>query len=1014
MSYRYTSTLFDVLVISGLFISAGYAQPRNVLNLDGIWNFATDPDNRGEAEKWYQPDAKLPKMPLPSYAPTADGTIRVPGVWDNQGYGPETDKVCHNFVGKGWYKRQIEVPQSWLNHRSFLVITGVHRDSKVWINEHFLGEHIGFLSTQEYDVTPYATPGTTVTITIQVDSKQRWEVDTMSGSTPDSDYMNIAWGGISGHVFLEARSDAWLSDLYVQSDVPNSTCQVSATFNGKTDLLDAARLEVFDKSGRRVAEASTKLASGIATGQLVSIKTALPDAALWTPDNPTLYTAQLSLIKGGQIVDAVKSRFGMRQFTVDGPNLLLNGNRIMLRGYGSGHIYPEQMAMPSDKEFHLRQLSIIKSYGFNHVRNHSTIMPPEYYEACDELGIIATAEFHIGYDTFIPGTGSRWKANVKPGTDPKPAFDTYHREWAAIIIQHRNHPCILCWVMGNELYPDFPIRYSFQDIARKLDPSRLYLDSDGVDKALLANPKLDRPSVAIYDIQFAEWSDPIMNVDKFKMPKPIKPVLSHEAGNYVTFSRPDLIDQFQHNFKPFWMVAGKTKLEKLGLLQEANEWAEKSERLYSLLHKYNLEALRNNPYISGYHWWMFQDYWTTSDGIVDHYFRPKSITKEEVLKYNSDVVLLQNGLDRTYRGKKRLELKLLASNFSTEALRGQFVWEVKAGYQSIAKHQLTLNHIPQGELAEVTNIRLELPDVAAPVPLTITSELVAGEKRFKNDWSSRLYPAAIKPGNISMPVFADDTKLKQFSTWNVKPFPLDGNLPSRAVYLTGKLNTRILNAIERGACVVMFDGTGRCGSTDLLGGALECVSVVTLDGFSYFLKPYPVTFRTSWWKAGEKREENNTGTFVYDHPVTRSMAPDGWCDVGWFHLIEGGCKFDLETAPARPEVLVRALTSLTLPADEALLFEVSVGKGSLIVSGLNHRRAEGRPENEWLIARLLDHAAQFPQPKAKWPASFLKAASVVPEGCAPGFQRLVANEGIWYSYLEGNARSVIRHPHKQP
>jgi beta-galactosidase/beta-glucuronidase len=89
---------------------------------------------------------------------------------------------CHNFVGKGWYKRQVEIPQSWADCRAFLIITGVSRYAKVWIDDHFLGEHIGYLSVQEYDVTQYAGPGKTVTITIQVDSKQRWEVDAMFGA----------------------------------------------------------------------------------------------------------------------------------------------------------------------------------------------------------------------------------------------------------------------------------------------------------------------------------------------------------------------------------------------------------------------------------------------------------------------------------------------------------------------------------------------------------------------------------------------------------------------------------------------------------------------------------------------------------------------------------------------------------------------------------------------------------------------------------------------------------------
>ena len=811
MFCRYVQAPFIAFVLWAMFASVGNAQPRSVLNLDGVWNFATDPGNRGEAEKWHQPDAKLPAMPLPGYAPTANGKIQVPGIWDNQGYGTETDKVRHNFVGKGWYKRQVEIPQSWAGRRAFLVITGVHRYSKVWIDEQFLGEHIGYLSTQEYDVTPYAAPGKTVTVTIQVDSKQRWEVDTMFGTSSLADYMEVAWGGIWGHVFLEARSDTWLSDLYVQSDVPNSICLASATLNGKTDLPEAAKLEVFDKSGQRVAEAAVKLDSTIAAGESVSVKAALPNAALWTPDSPTLYTARLSLLKAGQVLDTVESRFGMRQFTTDGPYVLLNGKRLMLRGYGDDHIYPEQMAMPSDKELHLRRLRVIKSYGFNHVRHHSTIMPPEYYEACDEVGIITTAEFPIAYDWFIPGScrvpGVGWKVNVKPGTDPKPALDTYHRQWAAAITRHRNHPCILCWVMGNEIYEDLPIRYSFRDIAKKLDPARLYLDSDGVDAALLANPKLDRPTVAIYDIQFAEWSDPIMNVDKFKTPKPIKPVLSHEAGNYVTFSRPDLVDQFQHNMKPFWMTAGRLKLEKLGLLQEANGWAEKSERLYALLHKYNLETLRKNPYISGYHWWLFQDYWTTSNGIVDHYFRPKSITREEVLKYNSAVVLLQDGLDRTYRSKNRLELKLLVSNFSTEPLQGELVWEVKAGNQSLAKRQISLHRVPQGELAEAAKISLELPETTSPAKLTIAAELIAGEKRFSNDWCSWLYPAVIRPAAFSVPVFADEAQVKPYGDWGVKPIPANGDLGSRAVYVVGwPCDPRVVDAMKRGAGVVILDG----------------------------------------------------------------------------------------------------------------------------------------------------------------------------------------------------------------
>ena len=94
-----SNRLLHGVLLSCVLVSAGRAAPRETVNLDGVWNFATDPDNRGESEKWYEPDAKLPTMPLPGYAPEANGKIQVPGIWDNQGYGTETDIVRHNFVG---------------------------------------------------------------------------------------------------------------------------------------------------------------------------------------------------------------------------------------------------------------------------------------------------------------------------------------------------------------------------------------------------------------------------------------------------------------------------------------------------------------------------------------------------------------------------------------------------------------------------------------------------------------------------------------------------------------------------------------------------------------------------------------------------------------------------------------------------------------------------------------------------------------------------------------------------
>ena len=94
-----------------------------------------------------------------------------------------------------------------------------------------------------------------------------------------------------------------------------------------------------------------------------------------------------------------------------------------------------------------------------------------------------------------------------------------------------------------------------------------------------------------------------------------------------------------------------------------------------------------------------------------------------------------------------------------------------------------------------------------------------------------------------------------------------------------------------------------------------------------------------------------------------------------------------------------------------MLFEVGIGNGAMIASGLNHEAARGRPEGEWLIARLLEYAAGQPHPKATWPASFLPLPEPPPPGPhLSGFQRLLLNQGeesVWYSYREDNAKTCV-------
>jgi len=579
-----------------------------------------------------------------------------------------------------------------------------------------------------------------------------------------------------------------------------------------------------------------------------------------------------------------------------------------------------------------------------------------------------------------------------------PGLELYKTEWSSAIRRLRNHPSILDWCMGNEFWHGLPIAPQLYRIARSLDPTRPVIDSDGLFAREILAGKHDRATLDWYFTMFDIRNLPLDRPGKHKFPRPKKPVISHETGNYGTFPRPDLIEQFTHNFKPFWLTPVRDKLKKLSLGGEAELWAKNSERLYLLCHKLNIEDLRKNPYVSGYHWWLFQDYWTGSNGLVDAYFRPKKgIRPTEVRQFNADVVVLQDGLPLTCRGGDGLAPKLIVSNYSPEPIRrGALTYR----YLGMPNPQPPLGKpnepvwkgrdmgalvgfdVGQGEVKTIIPAKMSLWDVHSPARVILEAELTAFGRKFRNRWTTWVYPAKIAAPALKVPLFAGPVLSGALGRWGAKPIP-PGDLPAKAVYVMRQPSPRVVDAVSRGACLVLLSPTG-------------------------LLPTASTRFKTSWWLGSAK--DCNVGTVVYDNPVTREMAPDGWCDAGWYRLLEGAQTYILDDLSNPPEVMVRALDVHRFCRSKALMFQARVGRGSLIVSGLRHfiHDRDAPPEAQWLLGRLIAHAGALPQPKAEFPIKLLRNCAVdftPPSGpYVPGYRRMitVAEKALWHSYREDN------------
>ncbi|HYD85437.1 MAG TPA: glycoside hydrolase family 2 TIM barrel-domain containing protein, partial [Opitutus sp.] len=319
--------------------------------------------------------------------------------------------------------------------------------------------------------------------------------------------------------------------------------------SGDRSGANAIRLELFGPDGRLVARHETTLANAL-EGDRLQLEIPLRDAPRWSPETPILHRAELTLLQDGLLIDRVDTRFGVRTIEIRGHEFIVNGVKYFINGYGDDAVFVDTIAPPSDKQFYLDRLKVAKSYGFNFVRHHSHFMPPEYYEACDEIGMFVSPELPIAYPRYYDRAKGR-------------ALDLYRQEWAGAIVRYRNHPSIFNWCMGNELWEGIAIGPELYAMAKELDPTRAVLDSDGIFPPGFIDGTKDRPTKDYLTVMFDILTTPLENPRKFDTGVPLKPIVTHEEGNFAFFPKLDEVPLYENTpFKPFWLTSTRDRVAR--------------------------------------------------------------------------------------------------------------------------------------------------------------------------------------------------------------------------------------------------------------------------------------------------------------------------------------------------------------------------------------------------------------------------------------------------------------------
>jgi beta-galactosidase len=426
---------------------------RESFNAD--WRFAKE-DHKGAAEPTFD-DSAWRKINLPH-----DWGIEGPFQQDLPG---ETAKLPYS--GVGWYRKTFELPASDRGRRIFLDVDGAMSHSKVWINGNDVGGWPYGYSSWRVDLTPHLRFGAENVVAIRLDNppnSSRW----------------YPGGGIHRNVWLVKKKQPihfahWGTQIRTMAASPEEAyLEIDVTAENHSNLATQIRVSAIIDSLEGVGNSSREYvgrssatiwipADGSSTAKL---KADISKPRLWSPEHPNLYTVRVVATVGIPPFDSETTTFGIRsiEFKSD-EGFLLNGKPYEIRGVCLHHDLGA-LGAAFNLRARERQLKKLKELGCNAIRASHNPLEPEFYDLCDRMGFLVMDE---AFDA--------WQM-AKRDNDYHTLFDKWaERDLRAMIRRDRNHPSVIMWSLGNEVYEqrdgkNAPLAKKLAAIAHEEDPTR--------------------------------------------------------------------------------------------------------------------------------------------------------------------------------------------------------------------------------------------------------------------------------------------------------------------------------------------------------------------------------------------------------------------------------------------------------------------------------------------------------------------------------------------------------------
>jgi beta-mannosidase len=313
--------------------------------------------------------------------------VRVPGHW-------QLEDAFAAFEGLVLYRCRFAYGGSAGGTMQSLRFGGIYYSARAWLNGTHLGDHEGYFSCIEFDVTGVILEGENELLVEVCSPEEPDENDrrTVGGVWARWDGMapHINPGGIFREVTLLAAGEVCIRSLGAVADhMGNGRAYVDlyARQASRTRVVGQVRPAGFEAPGADFKK-EVRLESG---PNRFAIDFCLPEArAWWTWDRGEQPLYELALGCGGA---DERVRFGARTVELRGWNVYLNGERLFLRGinYLPTDAYPAR----ASRERLRADASLVPTAGMNAVRVHAHVAEEEFYEACDEMGLLILQDFPL-------------------------------------------------------------------------------------------------------------------------------------------------------------------------------------------------------------------------------------------------------------------------------------------------------------------------------------------------------------------------------------------------------------------------------------------------------------------------------------------------------------------------------------------------------------------------------------------------------------------------------------------